>query len=197
MIALNGMLPARFSVFFADLSLSENKNRNMTFSSFDFQFPINLAWTAIFLLIVLALRSLLDLEVGATLIRILNRVPSRRIFGHKYHDLKGPWGHTWEGETGSYLAEKDRHGHHEIYQFGRWLFAATRSRDRVFHAFGRIQGEYIVGRWYDNADDAGYFGAFQFRIVDSSRLEGKWIGHSKENPALIRHGEWKWKKMPR
>lgn len=101
-----------------------------------------------------------------------------------------------EGETTSYVATTDRHGQHRVFQFSRWVYAGTRSRGKVFTAFGRIQGDYLVGRWYDNRDEAGYFGVFQLRLIDRNRLEGTWMGHSKAVPGLIRTGPWKWERLP-
>ena len=159
------------------------------------EIPVHLLGTVLLLLAALCIRALLDLEMGAWLIKLLHWIPNRAIFRSKYIKLKGPWDHIWEGETGNYVAPTDRHGQHKIYQFSRWIYAETRSRGKIFTAFGRIQGEYLVGRWYDNRDEAGYFGVFQFRIIDRNELEGIWVGHSKRAPCIIRTGAWKWKRL--
>lgn len=136
--------------------------------------------------------------MGIWLVRLFHWVPTRWIFRHKYILLKGQWEHIYEyeiNECSNYvIQESDRHGHHFMYQLFRWVYAGTRSKGKIFSAFGRIQGDYLIGRWYDNADEAGYFGAFELRIIDSSNLEGKWIGHSKRDPSRINVGTWKWKK---
>jgi hypothetical protein len=159
------------------------------------EIPVHVIGTITLLAIVLALRLLLDLEMGIWVVRILHRIPMRGLFRHRYVSLKGDWEHVWEGETGNYLMDTDRHGQHYMYQLFRWVYAGTRSRGKVFAAFGRIQGDYLIGRWYDKNDENGYFGAFQLRIVDGRNLKGKWIGHSKQNPALIRSGDWSWTKL--
>ena len=158
--------------------------------------PVHLLGTVAVLAIVLVLRALLDLEMGVWVVRLLYWVPTRWIFRNRCIPLQGQWEHIWSGKDNLNLDEKDRHGQHYMYQLFRWVYAGTRSRGKVFSAFGRIQGDYLIGRWYDNKDEAGYFGAFQLRIIDSTQLEGKWIGHSKQNPALIRVGSWKWQKLP-
>ncbi len=158
------------------------------------EIPVHLLGTLSLLAAVLLLRLLLDLEMGVWLIRLLNHVPTRAIFRHKFVTLRGDWEHVWGGEFGRFDREKDRHGHHYMFQLFRWVYAGTRSQGRVFGVFGRIQGEYLIGRWYDDTDEAGYFGAFQLRIVDGSTLDGKWLGHSKKNPANIRSGTWTWTK---
>lgn len=158
------------------------------------ELPIHLLGTVVALAVVLVIRALLDLEVGVWVIRLMHWVPTRWIFRHRYLVLNGTWEHIWNGDTGRFQNETDRHGHHVLYQFFRWTYAGTRSNGKVFTAFGRIQGDYLIGRWYDEHDEVGYFGAFQLRIVDSKELEGTWIGHSKGNPALIRVGTWSWRK---
>ena len=159
--------------------------------------PIHLLGTVIILAVVLFLRALLDLEIGVWVIRLFHWVPTRWIFRHRYLELKGQWEHIWGGDVGQHIAETDRHGQHYMYQLFRWVYAGTRSNGKIFTAFGRIQGDYLIGRWYDNKDEVGYFGAFQLRIIDSDELDGTWIGHSKHtNPALIRVGTWKWTKLP-
>lgn len=161
----------------------------------EIEIPIHLLGTLLLLAAVVGLRILLDLELGIWAVRILHRAPTRWIFRHRYVVLKGQWNHEWEGDVGSYPKDIDRHGQHYMYQVFRWVYAGTRSRDKVFAAFGRIQGEYLIGRWYDKNDEHGYYGAFQLRIVDSMKLKGKWIGHSKQNPSIIRAGDWTWTKL--
>jgi hypothetical protein len=157
--------------------------------------PIHLLGTIGALAIVLFIRALLDLEIGLWVIRLLHWVPTRWIFRHRYFLLSGTWEHNWDGDTGRFAQTNQRHGHHDMRQFFRWTYARTRSDGKVFTAFGRIQGGYLLGRWYDEYDELGYFGAFQLRIVNSDELEGKWIGHSKQNPAEIRYGTWRWKRQ--
>ena len=159
------------------------------------EIPVHLLGTLFLLLAVLTLRVLLDLEVATWLIRALHWVPTRAIFRHKYPRIDGSWEHIWDGDFGRFSKAEGRHGNHTNFQLFRWVYAATRSQGRVFTAFGRIQGDYLIGRWYDQHDDLGYFGAFQLRIVDGDSLDGIWTGHSKQNPALIRNGTWKWTKL--
>ena len=159
------------------------------------QIPIPFLGTITLLGIVLLLRILLDLEMGIWVVRLFHWIPTRWIFRHRYVKLKGYWEQIWGGDVGRYKDKTHRHGHHYTYQFFRWVYAGTRSQGTIFSAFGRIQGDYLIGRWYDNTDEAGYFGAFQLRIVNGAELSGIWTGHSKQNPALIRSGTWKWNKQ--
>lgn len=161
------------------------------------EIPVHVLGTVLVLAIVLIIRTLLDLEMGVWVVRMLHWVPTRWLFRQKYVSLNGEWEHIWGGQVGRFALEKDRHGHHYMYQLFRWVYAGTRSQGAVFAAFGRIQGEYLIGRWYDKNDPNGYFGAFQLRIVSSAELDGTWTGHSKKNPALIQTGAWKWTKNPR
>ena len=161
----------------------------------EIEVPIHLLGTLAALAVILMIRALLDLEIGVWVIRLLHWVPTRWIFRHRHLVLNGNWEHIWSGDTGRFKSETERHGNHFMYQFFRWTYAGTRSNGKVFTAFGRIQGDYLIGHWYDNHDEVGYFGAFQLRIIDSNKLEGTWIGHSKTNPALIRIGAWEWKKV--
>jgi hypothetical protein len=60
--------------------------------------------------------------------------------------------------------------------------------------FGKIEGAYLIGTWYDKKDKHAYFGAFQLRFVDSNTLEGKYVGHSRRT-GLIQQDDWNWKKV--
>jgi hypothetical protein len=159
------------------------------------EIPVHLLGTVVLLAVVLVLRALIDLEMGVWVVRLLHWVPTRWLFRHRYIALKGQWEHIWNGEVGHFQPATARHGQHYMYQLFRWVYARTRSQGKVFTAFGRIQGDYLIGRWYDNTDEAGYFGAFQLRIIDSRELQGKWIGHSKRNPGQIGVGTWSWKRV--
>ena len=125
----------------------------------EIEIPIHLLGTVALLSAVLLLRALLDLEMGIWVVRLLHWIPTRWLFRHQYVKLKGNWDQIWGGDFGRFDKEIDRHGQHFTYQLFRWVYAGTRSQGTVFSAFGRIQGDYLIGRWYDNRDDAGYFGA--------------------------------------
>ena len=137
-----------------------------------------------------------DLEIGSKVIYWLRWFPTRTMFRSKFISLAGNWEHNWAGEVGRFENPIARHGNHKIYQFLRWVYAETRSQGKIFCVVGRIQGDYLSGRWYDKHDDSGYFGAFHMRIVDSQTMNGEWIGHSKSNPAVVGSGQWLWNKNP-
>ena len=129
--------------------------KGKTLCSDKIEIPIHLLGTVALLSAVLLLRALLDLEMGIWVVRLLHWIPTRWLFRHQYVKLKGNWDQIWGGDFGRFDKEIDRHGQHFTYQLFRWVYAETRSQGAVFSAFGRIQGDFLIGRWYDNRDDAG------------------------------------------
>jgi len=73
----------------------------------------------------------------------------------------------------------DRHSHAVLRQLGRYCYAEMIYQGKYYYFFGRVHGEYLVGEWFDLKDKSGYFGTFQVRVVNSARMEGKWMGHSQ------------------
>jgi hypothetical protein len=156
--------------------------------------PTEALLTIALLVAALLLRLLLDFRLAQFTVRWLSWLPTRFIYLDKVTDLRGHWGHQWDGDVGRFTDPLDRHGQHQMYQFFRWCFAVTVSGNRFFAAFGKIEGEYLTGTWYDTGDSIGYFGAFHLRIVNGQELIGSWIGHSKSQ-AIIRNGTWSWLKI--
>lgn len=153
------------------------------------------ATTIVAFVLGVAIKSLLDLRLGVWIVRIFRFLPTRWLFRQKYPDLSGQWENIWEaGGSNSYSAEKDRHSHPVMLQFGPYIYAEFINQQELFGFFGRISGEYIVGEWFHVVDSLGYFGAYQLKIINSSHLEGMWIGHSKTS-AVIRADKSVWKKL--
>jgi hypothetical protein len=142
----------------------------------------------------LVLQTLLDLHIAQFLVKYFWWLPVRNIFRTKPPRLGGVWEEYWDAETDSFPDQRDRHGHVMLRQLGSYCYGEFFSKQITYCIFGQIQGAYIIGRWYDRADELGYFGSFQLTIVDSSNLHGRWFGHSKTRPG-IRHGEWTWKRI--
>lgn len=138
---------------------------------------------------------MLDLRTGIWIVRLFWWLPVRWLFRDKPPFLAGRWESTWEsGGSWQYKSPTDRHSHPEVKQLGRYVYATYIARGRSNSYFGRIVGGYVIGEWFDAGDPRGYFGAYQLRIVDSERLEGMWIGHSKEE-SKIRAGNEHWVKL--
>jgi len=133
----------------------------------------------------LIVKTMLDLRLALFVVKYFWWIPIRWLFRQKPVNLSGQWEHTWEsGGSPAYVDPRDRHGHPKIRQFGSYCYADFYSQGKTYCFFGKIFGDYIVGEWFDLNDHAGYFGAFQLRIVDSKELDGLWIGHSKTSVAI-------------
>lgn len=132
----------------------------------------------VFILGIVA-RTALDLELGAWVVRLLYWVPVRGLFRSRVPMVAGSWDQYWEAGSTNFSDARDRHGQTLLRQFFRYCYAEFYAGSKKYAMFGRIQGEHIVGRWYDVRDERGYHGSFQLSIVDDERLSGVWIGHSK------------------
>ena len=119
----------------------------------------------------------------------------RTVFRDNPSNLGGQWDATWDsGGSEKFSTDNERHGHPVIRQLGRYCYAQFISKGRTYGFFGKVIGEHWVGEWFDTTDQNGYFGVFQLRIVDSERLEGVWLGHSKRELS-IRSDKFTWKKV--
>lgn len=144
---------------------------------------------------VLLVKTLLDFSLAHIFVKYIGRIPVRCIFRDKPPDLSGPWEQLW-GSAGSetFQNDIDRHSHTEVAQFGRYCYAELYSKGILYCMFGKIEGAYLIGTWYDKKDKHAYFGAFQFRIVDSNTLEGKYVGHSRRT-GVVQQDDWNWKRV--
>lgn len=147
------------------------------------------------LVVCLVARVLLDYRLGVWVVRLLFWIPVRGIFRDAPTKLSGQWESEWaSGGSKNYSDPNDRHSRLKIKQFGRYIYTELTSRGEAFGFFGRIYDNYVVGDWFNKSDPLGYFGAYQLRIVNSSLMEGKWIGHSKAE-ILIRVDDITWTKL--
>lgn len=144
----------------------------------------------------LIVKSLLDFEAAAFLVKHLHWFPTRTIFRKKEIKLAGMWEYEWEVQSSSYPALTDRHGQTQVKQLFKYCYAEFYSRGEKYIFFGKLSSEYIVGRWYDAKDENGYFGTYELYIKNSNNMTGKWIGHSKEKRE-INTGSWSWRKLPK
>jgi hypothetical protein len=141
--------------------------------------------------LVLIVKLLLDLHLGLLLVKYFSWIPLRNYFRENPAKLKGVWEIIWgAGGSEGFFEPTDRHGHPEIKQLGSYIYAEFYAKGVKYALFGRIQGEYIVGDWFDVKDKRGYFGVFQLEIVDTATLRGIWLGHSKHS-RTIRNDELK------
>lgn len=140
----------------------------------------------------LVLKALLDFKIAPFLVRRFYWIPVRSIFRQNPLDVSGFWEETWTAESDRY-SETDRHSHPYIYQWGSYCYAEFIGQGRSYCVFAQIKGSYLCGDWYDLKDPHGYFGTFQLQIVDSTRMVGKYIGHSTSK-AVVKVGDWEWRK---
>lgn len=138
-------------------------------------------FTAVAAFIVgIVVKTVLDMRLALFLVKYCWWLRPRWILGDDPHALAGTWQHIWgAGGSDAYKNPTDRHSHAVMRQLGRYCYAELIYQGKYYYFFGRVHGEYLVGEWFDLKDKSGYFGAFQVRVVNASRLEGKWMGHSQ------------------
>jgi len=151
--------------------------------------------TAVGFLLGLAVKTLLEFRVATFLVKWLWWLPVRNIFREKPIKLAGQWEQTWSsGTSPKFQDARDRHAHPVVRQLGSHCYSEFLAKGAVYVLFGRVEGQHLVGEWYDKKDRHGYFGVFQLRISDSATMEGKWVGHSKTSYE-IRCDDWYWKRV--
>ena len=143
----------------------------------------------------LILKGLLDLNFAMVSVKYLSWLPVRSIFRSTPKEVSGSWEQKWDFTTdGRYINETDRHSHTEIKQLWKYIYAEFYSENDKYYIFGEIKDNYIIGHWGDLKDKEGYFGSFQLRVINSSLMTGRWIGHSKSTQDIF-GDNWHWKKM--
>lgn len=147
-------------------------------------------------LIVLLIKQLLDLRMMPTLVKYLHWIPIRNYFRDKPISISGDWEQVWDDANSvTFENPTGRHSHPVVKQWGHYCYAETIANQKTYVVFGDIRGDYWIGDWYDQKNPkTGYFGTFQLRIKDAETMEGKWMGHSK-NEVSIRCDDWVWKKL--
>jgi hypothetical protein len=161
---------------------------------------MNLEWNAVLnstvtFIILLILKTLLDLKIAQFFVKNFSWIPVRNIFRTKPATISGQWEQIWDSAgSASFKDETDRHSHPTINQLGSYCYAEFISKGVTYVVFGKIINEYFVGDWYDLKDPHGYFGAFQLQIIDSNTMKGQWIGHSKK-VHQVKGDEWNWRKL--
>ena len=151
------------------------------------------------LILGVILKMALDLNLGAWLVRTFHWLPVRKLFRTSPNQISGIWDQVWDFSSTSSSAsdfsrELDRHSNISMRQFSSYCYGEFYSRQKTYSVYGQIKGDFFYGQWYDKNDKMGYFGSFELRIVDSSNMTGKWIGHSKRSQDI--YGDlWTWKKI--
>lgn len=149
-------------------------------------------------LILLGINFLLDLELSLWLIKylhFLNFFISRTTFRDRPIQISGKWTQIW-----SEISETryDSKSETKIKQFGRYCYSEFKSETRTYIFFGKLEGQYLYGKWFDKESDRknniGYFGSFQLKINEEGQMDGLWIGHSA-SISKIKSGPWLWKKQ--
>lgn len=143
------------------------------------------------------LKTMLDRNLGAYLVKYLYWLPVRSIFRIKVEDISGEWKQVWDNTLSQrYPAEQARTSNMTIRQFGSYVYAEFRSNnDEIYYIYGELIGRNIVGKWRDKKNNLGYFGAFEVRIMDSRHIQGIWCGHSNAKPEEIYVDAWKWTRL--
>lgn len=149
-------------------------------------------------LILLGINFLLDLELSLWLIKyfhFLNFFISRTTFRDRPIQISGKWDQTWSEISSQRYDSKSET---IIKQFGRYCYSEFKSETRTYIFFGKLEGQYLYGKWFDKDSDRknniGYFGSFQLKINDGSQMDGLWIGHSA-SVSKIKSGPWVWEKQ--
>lgn len=143
----------------------------------------------------LLLKTLLDFDLAIFIIRYLYWLPVRWLFRSTPNNVSGLWEQVWDFNSSSnFPKEIDRHSNVNFRQFGKYFYGEFHSKGKTYSMKGQIKSDFLYGDWFDKNDELGYFGAFELRFVDSTKLVGKWIGHSKSSHDI--YGDiWTWNKI--
>lgn len=139
-------------------------------------------------------KTMLDFNVAWWIVKYFHWVPIRWMFRTKPHKISGTWKQLWNNATSvKYTQETGRVSNLKLKQFGKYLYGEYRVRnDEEYRLFGEIIGANIVGKWSDKRNELGYYGAFEMRIIDANKINGRWLGHSNSQPGLINSDSWEW-----
>ena len=139
-------------------------------------------------------KTLLDLNLALKLVKYFHWIPVRFLFRTRPFKISGKWTQLWENNSSeNYVSDETRKSELQLKQFGKYCYAEYRIKnDELYYIFGEIRGNNIVGKWGDKKTELGYFGAFELRILDTEKIEGRWMGHSNKRPENINTGEWNW-----
>lgn len=142
--------------------------------------------------LLLVLRFLLDLSLAQFFVKYFWWLPVRSLFRDNPIKLGGVWEQQW-GAAGSESFSKDidRHSYTTIRQLGGYCYAEFYSKGTEYSLFGRIRAGYVVGTWCDRSDRFSYFGSFQFKIINSSSMSGRFLGHSQRS-SEVQQDTWEW-----
>ncbi len=143
----------------------------------------------------IALRMLLDIHIWPFLIKGLNWIPVRGIFHTNPPNLRGEWDVFWESTSDNFSSDLKRKKTANIYQVDSYCYADYAAGDQRYCMIGTIEESYLTGIWRNIKDAHGYRGAFQLRLVNKSRLDGRWIGFSTTH-LEINTGKYSWEKNP-
>lgn len=143
---------------------------------------------------VLFVKTLLDMKLFRYFVRYFYWIPVRGMFRSNPIKISGEWEQIWDSnDSANFPESSDRHSRTVIRQFGAYCYGEFTSKSDSYVLFGEIAGDFLVGEWFQKNDKKGYFGAVQLEIINSSTMNGRWIGHSKTKHE-VKGGEWQWKK---
>ncbi len=72
------------------------------------------------LILGIIVKSMLVLELGVWIVRLLHWVPVRGIFRSRVPAVAGNWDQCWDTDSANFSEPVDRHGHTSLRQFFRY-----------------------------------------------------------------------------
>ena len=149
-------------------------------------------YTSLFVLFIgILLKILLDLNLGIFIVKNFYWMSFRGIFRNKSNKISGVYKQHWKSnKTQQFNNKYNRQSLITIKQLNNYCYGEFISNEEKYFIFGELINRKIIGHWSDSKSKLGYFGAFEFSIVDQNRIEGLWIGHSNEKPHILNKNTW-------
>ena len=145
-------------------------------------------------LLGMILKILMDLNLGKIVVKYCYWLSLRAIFRVKPIKISGIYRQCWDFNSNrSYTSKSDRQSLVTIKQLNNYCYAEFQSKNESYYLFGEIIDRRIIGHWGDVNNRLGYFGSFELNIINTSCIEGNWIGHSDKNPNIINSYKWAFK----
>lgn len=137
------------------------------------------------------LKVLLDMNLGATLIKYLFWASPRSIFRKNTYKISGIYKQHWQIKRNArYKKVSDRQSLITLKQFSNYCYGEFTAKNDKYHLYGEIIDKKIIGQWSDSKNTMGYFGTFELSIIDRKNITGFWVGHSNTNPNRINIHKW-------
>lgn len=145
------------------------------------------------LLLVLFIKTRLDLNLGKFWIKWFYWTSLRGLFRIKAHKFSGIYKQRWDIENNPrYEKPEDRQSLITIKQFSNYCYGefTAKGGKEKYYLFGEVIDRKIIGHWRDIESPLGYFGSFELMLISNKKIKGHWIGHSNERPNDINFHTW-------